>query len=333
MELRYPMFVRRAVRFILYSIMAVVYAFVLGSLLLFHGPFPAVRQYVIDSLETTMHGYLLEPLALDTLPEKVIQSAKPHLRDIQQASTHVVRENFLHSKTTAVRIETYHGSTYTADIMFIPDPTRVRVGVTKYIGKFGMTLSEMLNYYHAIGGINGGAFQDVQHWRGTGGSPQGITIMDGKVITDQQSSNQTVIALTNEGQLITGPYTLSQLQKLHVTQALTFGPTLVQNGQGMIKNGNGGWGYAPRTVIGQKSDGTLIFIVTDGRGIHGPNDIGASLLQMQNLMLRLGAVTAANLDGGSSSTMMYNGKLVNQPTDVLGEREVATAFLIFPAGN
>lgn len=120
---------------------------------------------------------------------------------------------------------------------------------------------------------------------------------------------------------------------MNVTQALTFGPVLVQNSQGMIQKGNGGWGYAPRTVIGQKSDGTILMVVTDGRGIHGVNDIGASLLQMQNLMLHLGAVTAANLDGGSSSTMFYNGKLVNQPTDVLGEREVGTAFLILPIKN
>lgn len=324
---------RRIIRYGFYAVGTLVYAFVLGSVLLFHGPFPAVRSYVIDSLGTTMHGYLLEPLALDTLPKKVVEEAKPRLRDIQAATTKVAQQNFSNDKAAAIRFQTYHGSTYTANIMIVPDPTRVRVGVTAYIGKFGMTLSEMLQHYHAIGGINGGAFKDVEHWRGTGGSPQGITIMNGKVITDQQSSNQTVIALTNEGQLLSGPYTLPQLKQLHVTQAITFGPTLVQNGHGMIVSGNGGWGYAPRTAIGQKADGTLLFVVTDGRGIHGPNDVGASLLQLQNLMLRLGAVTAANLDGGSSTTMMYNGKLVNQPSDVLGEREVATAFLIFPAGK
>lgn len=317
-------------KYVLYPVIVMLYMFMMGSVLLFHGPFPAVRQYVIDSLETTMHGYLLEPLALYTLSAKTIERAQPKLTGFAKTSTQVQKISYANDQNSAIQVTTYQGQTYTADIMTIRDPNRIQVGVTPYLGKYGITISQLVAKDHAIGGINGGAFMDSQHWRGTGGLPQGITIVNGKVITNQPSANQSVIGLTSSGQLICGPYTLPQLKAMDVTQALTFGPVLVQNGQGMIQQGNGGWGYAPRTVIGQKPDGTIIMVVTDGRGIHGVNDIGASLLQMQNLMLRLGATTAANLDGGSSSTMFYNGKLVNQPTDVLGEREVATAFLILP---
>ncbi|GMA58280.1 hypothetical protein GCM10025858_27830 [Alicyclobacillus sacchari] len=72
----------------------------------------------------------------------------------------------------------------------------------------------------------------------------------------------------------------------------------------------------------------MIMIVTDGRELTGPNDIGASLGDIEQLMLSYGAVTAANLDGGSSATMVFDGRLVNQPTDILGERSVGTALIV-----
>lgn len=72
----------------------------------------------------------------------------------------------------------------------------------------------------------------------------------------------------------------------------------------------------------------MIFVVTDGRELTGPNDIGASLGDIQSLMLQFGAVTAANLDGGSSATLYADGKLVNQPTDILGQRNVGTALIV-----
>ena len=85
--------------------------------------------------------------------------------------------------------------------------------------------------------------------------------------------------------------------------------------------GTGNWGYAPRTAIGQTKDGKILLVVTDGRYINGLNNIGASLQDLAQVMLHFGAITAANLDGGSSATMVYNGKLVNQPSDVLRQRK------------
>ncbi|HEX2926334.1 MAG TPA: phosphodiester glycosidase family protein, partial [Ruminiclostridium sp.] len=57
---------------------------------------------------------------------------------------------------------------------------------------------------------------------------------------------------------------------------------------------------------------------------------GATLKEVQDIMLEHGAVNAANLDGGSSATMYYDGKVVNTPSDALGERTVATAFMVMP---
>jgi exopolysaccharide biosynthesis protein len=126
-----------------------------------------------------------------------------------------------------------------------------------------------------------------------------------------------------------GNYEPQELKDLNITEALTFGPVLVKDGEGVVI-GDGGWSYAPRTAIGQREDGTVIMIVTDGRYVHGLNNVGASMRDLMNLMLKYGAVNAANLDGGSSTTMVKDSRLVNEPTDVLGERKIATSFLVMP---
>jgi len=92
----------------------------------------------------------------------------------------------------------------------------------------------------------------------------------------------------------------------------------------MIKKGDGGWGSTSRTAIGQRKDGTVIFLVIDGTFIRGLT--GATLKDVQNIMLDYGAVNAANLDGGSSTTLYYKGKVINNPINPLGERMVPTIF-------
>ena len=80
---------------------------------------------------------------------------------------------------------------------------------------------------------------------------------------------------------------------------------LVINGEARDMNGMGS-GLNPRTAIGQRSDGSVLMLVTDGRGKAG--HLGASASDLINIMVEYGAVNAANLDGGSSSCMYYNGE-------------------------
>ena len=77
----------------------------------------------------------------------------------------------------------------------------------------------------------------------------------------------------------------------------------------------------PRSV-----NGTVLFLVIDGRQVG--YSVGASLADVQNIMYEQGAYIAANLDGGSSSTLYLNGKVVNKPADLLGERMIPTAFIV-----
>ena len=131
---------------------------------------------------------------------------------------------------------------------------------------------------------------------------------------------------TKDGNLIVGNYSKAELKEKDVVEGISFGPALIVNGEKMITHGDGGWGVGPRTAIGQRKDGTVLFLVIDGR--QPGYSVGATLRDIQNIMYEEGAVIAANLDGGSSSTLYYNGKVINKPADLLGERMIPTAFVV-----
>ena len=97
-------------------------------------------------------------------------------------------------------------------------------------------------------------------------------------------------------------------------QVLTFGPALIKDGQVTVSSSDE-VGRAmtsnPRTAIGQISEGHYLLVVSDGRT---KESTGLSLRQLAELMQSLGAQIAYNLDGGGSSTMVFQGRVVNNPT-------------------
>ncbi len=84
----------------------------------------------------------------------------------------------------------------------------------------------------------------------------------------------------------------------------------------------------PRTAVGLRADGTWVFVVVDGR--QPELSIGMDLRELSTLLLSLGCVDALNLDGGGSSTLFYQGKVVNSPSDTTKDRPVSDAFVILP---
>ena len=97
-------------------------------------------------------------------------------------------------------------------------------------------------------------------------------------------------------------------------QILSFGPALVEDSSVAVSEGDEvGKAKAsnPRTAIGIVDDLHYVFVVSDGRT---EESAGLSLLQLAGFMKELGAVTAYNLDGGGSSTMYFNGEVINNPT-------------------
>jgi exopolysaccharide biosynthesis protein len=86
----------------------------------------------------------------------------------------------------------------------------------------------------------------------------------------------------------------------------------------------------PRTAIARLKDGRVLLATVDGRqpGVSA----GMSLPELADLILEFGAVEGINLDGGGSTTMVVNGKVVNIPSDQTGERPVSDAILVLPRG-
>jgi hypothetical protein len=87
---------------------------------------------------------------------------------------------------------------------------------------------------------------------------------------------------------------------------------------------------APRTAIGWLADGRQLLVTVDGR--QDGYSIGMTPRELADFMLSLGAVSAANLDGGGSTAMSIRGVLTNRPSDAAGERPVGTALVVVPVG-
>lgn len=113
-----------------------------------------------------------------------------------------------------------------------------------------------------------------------------------------------------------------------IRDAVTMGPFLIVNGKPSIVKGNGGWGIAARTAIGQRKDGIVLFLVVDS---NISRTKGATLKDLLDIMQRYGAVNASNLDGGTSSVMVENGEMINDPIDSAGRhrtRGIPTIFKV-----
>ena len=163
---------------------------------------------------------------------------------------------------------------------------------------------------------------------GVGANPAGIIISNGKVVYDDmknENQKRDCVAFTKSGKLLVGPYSIKEMKSFGVTEAVSFGPAMIINGRKAITTGDGGWGIAPRTCIAQKKDGTILLLVIDGREL---NSIGATLRDVQDVLYKCGAYNATNLDGGSSSTMFYNDKVINKPCGSEGERTVPSIIYV-----
>ncbi len=296
-----------------------IYAIVSTAALVLYGPFENIRRTVIGAILTSRHPWVIEPF----YSAETLAKYRPVSFDAMDEGT-MSANDFSAIKDDGIEVIPIETAKYSGSLLVINDPKRVHVAVTKYLNNVGQTVSEMVKDADAIAGINAGGFYDVSG-KGTGGVPLGITISRGKFVAGDQETTQPVIGLTREGALIVGKYTYAELQKLGVTDAISFGPQLVRDGKPYLRETDGSWGVAPRSAIGQRRDGAILLLALSGRGNNG---IGATLLDCEEVMLQNGAYVAANLDGGYSSELYYNGQFLVTPSNPLGERYVATSFVV-----
>ncbi|TGE38835.1 exopolysaccharide biosynthesis protein [Desulfosporosinus fructosivorans] len=229
--------------------------------------------------------------------------------------------------TSGITVEDITGPSFKGKVMLIKDPTRVKLAVTKEIGVKGERVSELVKNMGAIAGINAGGFYDP-NGKGNGAYPDGLTVQDGKLVDNNVGEKEVnIVGFDDQGKMVLGNMTANQLEGQHISEAVTFAPNLIVEGKSAI-SGDGGWGIAPRTGIGQMADGTVIFVVIDGR--QPTWSIGATLRDLMNVFEDYHAVNAVNLDGGSSSEMVHQGKVLNKLWNIFGERYVPTAFVVTP---
>lgn len=305
--------------------------FIIGSylccLLVFYGPFTNLRRFIVDTAMSTYSHQFIAKMFLSDAAIKQIMDENAPAQAANQKIANVKIQNFNNKNIEQYEIK---GSQYHGYMLVISDPTRVKVGYTKQLLKVGETTSGIAMDHNAVAAINGGGFSGGASWVGTGAVPTDFVFSNGKMVWKQpnlsDSSKCNVIALDKQGKLIVGSHSINSLVSLGVSEAVTMPgyQPLIVNGTG-VYNGDGGAGFNPRTAIGQSQDGSILLLVLDGRRI---NMLGATLKDVQNIMLSKGAYTAAALDGGSSTTMYYNDQVINNPCSSFGERTVATAFYV-----
>ena len=191
----------------------------------------------------------------------------------------------------------------------IYDPSMVKVSVTKSLGVKGQLVTKMAEDNKAMLAVNGGGFYDPGN-NSTGGMPTGVTISNGKVITDNNYSSYTqsggIIGITNDNKLVLiKGATAQKALNMNVRDGVSWGPFLIVNGKKSFIKGNGGWGYAARTAIGQRSDGIILILVINS---NSSRTKGADMVDLTDIMDKYGAINAANLDGGTSTVMVLPQK-------------------------
>ena len=231
------------------------------------------------------------------------------------------------SEGDGIEIFDVKGATFYGKIMVVNDPTRVFVGIPKDgfgANKSGMTVHDMIDYYGAVGGTNAGGFYDP-NGNGTGGIPDGIVIYNGELLWGEQNSYYSLAGIDKNGLLHVGKITAKTAIERGIQYAASYGPALIVNGTPQNETRALGGGLNPRTAIGQREDGAILLLVVNGRSV---DSLGATLDDLVEVFLEYGAVNATNLDGGSSSLMIYEGENITHSAYVYGERVVSTSILV-----
>lgn len=287
-----------------------------GFLVLLYGPYVGFKDWLISTAMQTMNHqyyckifYSEEQIAETMANNYILESGEDTNPDLITGDDAYIDNEY----ERAVLIKDYEDQVYkiiefqvngqNAYLAVVYDPSRVSVGYTKWLDKWGQYVTQMAEDRNALLAINGGGFKDI-NYNSNGQTPIGTTISNGKIITsyDYGSSSGGIIGLTSDNKLVLlKNKTTAQAKEMGVRDAVTMGPFLVVNGKASFTKGNGGWGYAARTAIGQRKDGIILLLVVDSNETRTK---GASMVDLATIMVNYGAVNAANLDGGTSSVMV-----------------------------
>ena len=316
-----------------------------SGLFLLYGPWHGFRDWLITTAMTTLnHQWLATMFYSDeTIAEvlgnnTVIESGEDTNTDEVEIVSNLNTTQYANEYEKVIlqkdagndlyKVIEISGKGYTGHLVAVYDPSKISVCTTKYLGTKGQYIVDMAKENNAVVAINGGGFVDP-NYNSLGGVPQGTVIKNGKIVSNRTfKKTGGIIGFTKDNKLILARMTANEAIKNGVRDAVSFGPFLIVNGKESFIKGNGGWGEAPRTAIGQRKDGIVLFLVIDGRMVGRP---GADMVDLTEIMQKYGAYNAANLDGGTSCGLVVNGQLINDPVNGNGKhktRMIATGFIV-----
>ena len=275
-----------------------------------------------DVVDSILHPVIEEP-EVDDFVELATESETIAKAEQGEQELVVVDEQAAEQELELLDIK---GSTFKGKMLIIHDPHKVKLAGLDQFGEYGIFLTEFIEKYGAVAGTNAGGFYDP-NGQGNGGTPDGLVIRDGKLAYGSPYNFYVdVIGFDADRVLHVGDMTAQQALDLGIVEGISFsaGPVLIEDG---VKRPGLGGGVNPRTCIGQRADGAVLLTVLEGR--H-PDSLGATYDDIADLMEEYGAVNAANLDGGSSSAMIYNGEQITKGSNIVGTRRIATAVLVLP---
>ena len=288
--------------------------------LVFNGPSPAARQVLTMSLTEASATKWVPALFIgDEAVAQIQASVNAEMtEEVTDISKVVINKmNAITSENNewanypdGIRIESYAGDTFNAHIMIIRDPSQVYMATSteKFSTSIpGKRINQAIQDEGAIAAINAGAFFDDGTTSSTVGSyPLGLVMSKGNCVWEsgKQPGLEGFAGFTENDILVVSKNNLSksQAQELTIRDGCCFGPALIINGEINMEAYNNNSGYNPRTAIGQREDGAVIFICIDGRQA---GSLGGTYADIIDIMVEYKAVNACNMDGGSSSVMMY----------------------------
>ena len=293
-----------------------------SCLFLLYGPYDKFRVWFIStSMSTMKHQYFCKWFYNDKEINKVLkgnyvievnEDTDTSLIDLDEDDNYendYEKQILKRDKNAKYKIIELTVNGQKAWLAAIYDPSKLRAVASSAVGRKGQYVTKMASDHKAILAVNGGGFSNAPGDT-TGGCPTGVTIINGKVVTDNTYSSDVqtggLIGMTKDNKLVLIKYpTASKALNMNVRDGVSWGPFLIVNGKKAFIKGNGGWGYAARTAIGQRKDGIILLLVVDS---NSTRTRGANMVDLTNIMSNYGAVNAANLDGGTSSVMVLPKK-------------------------
>lgn len=307
----------KAFSFLGVTVAMVLVALIFTIVLICHGPSESAKElFATTILETGQLKFLANVFLSKDEIQAIVD--KNSLQDMQEEIDTNLIKTEVNKEKKLIEIEKVSGNNFEGTMMIVNDPSKISLATTYPWGEYGKELGVIVDEANAIAGVNGGIYYSSGN---KGGRPYGVTVSNGEIQDISLGLTGLYLIGFDENNLLRiinlEGMNKDSVQKLvkdeKIRDAISFQEEasdknnhfvkLIINGEKRELNGMGS-GANPRTAIGQRKDGSVLILVTDGRGKNG--HLGATASDLIEIMAEYGAINAANLDGGSSSSLYYN---------------------------